>query len=182
MNNSFFNDKPAHYLDTDRFEDFRGSSEKFFQCASSIPVSQALVSRTPQKKTLRGLHTQRGEHAEEKIIYCISGELIWFAIDYSNYSTTGTVASNDLRLISGQAIYVPKHHLNGMLSLSDDVTILILASRPFDQKAGMNVSPFDGLFFGEGLSSFGVDMERFDQKSDAISQQKFLETLVSTDN
>lgn len=181
MNNSFFEDKPAHYLEINRFEDFRGSSEKFFQGTSSIPVSQALVSCTPQKRTLRGLHTQRGEYAEEKIIHCISGELIWFAIDYSNYSTTGAVASDELRLMSGQAIYIPKHHLNGMLSLSDDVTILILASRPYDQKAGMNVSPFDGLFFGESLSAFGVDTERFDQKSDVISQQKFLETLVSTD-
>ena len=182
MKNSFFNDKPAHYLEISRREDLRGFSDKFFQSSSSIPVSQALVSSTPQINTLRGLHTQLGNYAEEKIIYCISGELIWFALDYSKYCTAGTVDSNELSLVSGQAIYVPKHHLNGMLSLSDDVTVLILASRPYDQKAGVNVSPFDDVFFGERLNAFDVDLDRFDQKSDAISQKKFLETLVSADN
>ena len=179
MNNSFFNNKTADYLEGSQFEDFRGSSTKFFQNDTGIPVCQALINRTPKKKTLRGLHTQLGKMAEEKIIHCISGELVWFAINYSDYTGTGAITTKELRLISGQTIYVPKHHLNGMISLSDGVSILILASRPFDQEAGINVSPFDGLFFGEILNDFGVDKSCFDQKSGMVSQHTFLKTLTS---
>ena len=179
MKSSFFKNKSAHYLAINHFEDFRGSSTKFFQQDSSIPICQALMSFTSQKMTLRGLHTQMGKMAEEKIIYCISGELIWFAINFSDYKTTREVVPSELRLKAGQAIYVPKHHLNGMISLTDNVRLLIVASRPFDKTSGINVSPFDCLFFGKELDSYDINKERFDAKSSMITQAKFLETLIS---
>ena len=179
MRRFFFENKPAHYLQVSQFQDLRGSSVKFFQDESSIPLSQALINRTSRKGTLRGLHTQLGEMAEEKIIYCIAGELIWFAVNYGDYNSEGVVTTDELRLKHGEAIYIPRHHLNGMISLSDDVSLLILASRPFDHKTGVNVSPFDGLFFGKSLDSFDIDKEQYAQKTSMISQQEFLEALVS---
>ena len=167
----------AHYLELNKFEDFRGSTVKVFEQQDGKSFSQFLFSYTQKKNTFRGLHAQLFDMSEEKIIYCVRGELTWFAINFRDRNSPDWLKCGEFALSSEQAIYIPNHHLNGMLSHTNDVTLAILASRPFDSYSGVNVTPFGELFFQEQVEKFGIKSSSFDKKPDLVSQPEFLEKL-----
>ena len=168
------------YLETKKFEDFRGSSIKVFEHEDGRPVSQFLFNFTGKKNTFRGLHTQLSEMSEQKVIYCLSGNLTWFAINFaSDRDSSDWLTCQELPLSPEQAIYIPNFHLNGMVSHTDDVVLAILASRPFDSRHGVNVTPFGESFFEEQVEKYDLKNAIFDEKADFMSQTQFISLIDS---
>jgi dTDP-4-dehydrorhamnose 3,5-epimerase-like enzyme len=124
-----------------KYDDERGGVDKIFQNNVPIEISQFLISRTSKKNTFRGLHCQIGDFAERKFIYCLSGSLTWFALDFSSSDSTRQLDLRFRHLAAGEAIEVGEHNLNGMLSNANNTNIAIVASRPYVAEQGFNVDP-----------------------------------------
>lgn len=163
-----------------KYKDVRGGMNKFFESSDQFGVSQLLVSNTYKAKTFRGLHCQIGEYSEEKIILCNSGNLIWVAVDFSKFSASGAFVEKHLHFKAGEAIRVPPNCLNGMLSLTDNVSLTILASRTYRPDKGINVNPLGQHFLQEFCTNYKLENAIREVPPDEISQDKF-ERLISND-
>jgi dTDP-4-dehydrorhamnose 3,5-epimerase-like enzyme len=123
------------------YRDFRGGVEKIFQTDQPIEISQFLISLTSKKNTLRGLHCQIGEYAERKFIYCLSGSLTWFALDFGCLKNSEQVNFRSHNLSPGEAIEVAEYNINGMLSHADNTNVAIVASKPYSEDKGFHIDP-----------------------------------------
>jgi len=87
-------------------------------CADFV---QANLSQCAKKGTLRGLHSQTGDAAEDKLVACVQGAIYDVCVDVRPDSPTfGQYVGEELSDANGRAMYVPKGCAHGYLSLTDD--------------------------------------------------------------
>ncbi len=73
------------------------------------------------KGTIRGLHFQKGEYAQSKLVTCIKGHVLDVAVDIRKDSPTyGNVVEVDLMFGLNKHLFVPKGCAHGFSVLSDD--------------------------------------------------------------
>jgi dTDP-4-dehydrorhamnose 3,5-epimerase-like enzyme len=169
------------FLSIETQRDSRGGIDKILQIKSNSPsfeCRQFFLSHTTKANTFRGLHLQLGDHSERKIVYCQSGELVWFSILIKDIEYPSDFQTFELHMSEGMAIYLPKGGLNGMISLSDDVNLMILASAPFSEEYGLNVSPFGCLFFQDQVRKYRLDSAMIDRKTNELEQVEFIERVL----
>lgn len=165
----------AHKLSlVSQHDDNRGNVRKFFESDATFPVSQVLSSFTKKAHTFRGLHCQLGKDSEEKIIVCNAGELIWVSVDFSTFKNDENFHESHLELTAGEAVRIPPNCLNGMLSMTDNVLLTILASRPYNLESGINVSPFGDFFLNEFTRKMDLKSSSRITPQNEISQSEFL--------
>lgn len=128
----------AALIHTEPFTDDRGSFARIF-CAEEFRtaglepgVAQTNLSTNHRQGTLRGLHLQRGEAAEAKLVRCIRGALFDVIVDMRTDSPTylrqvGVELSADNRL----ALFVPKGCAHGFQTLVDDTDAMYQVSDPY---------------------------------------------------
>ena len=128
----------AWLLDLDRKEDDRGFFARVF-CAEEFAAhgmvadyAQMNTNFSARTGTLRGLHMQTGEHAEAKLVRCLSGEAFEMLVDmrpgspsYLN-SESFVLRPEDRRLL-----YAPPGFAHGFLALADNTEITYFASKPY---------------------------------------------------
>lgn len=69
---------------------------------------------------LRGLHFQKGEHAQAKLIRCTEGEIFDVAVDIrKNSPTFGQWVGRIISSGNAQMLYVPEGFAHGFMVLSD---------------------------------------------------------------
>lgn len=87
------------------------------------------------KGVLRGLHFQRGERAQSKIVYCVRGRLFDVAVDLRDGSPTrGKWFGLELSAENKRGLLVPRGFAHGFLAL-DDCELLYLCGRSTYDKA-----------------------------------------------
>lgn len=70
---------------------------------------------------LRGLHFQKNEHAQAKLIRVISGEILDIAVDLRKNSTSfGKYFSIILNAENKQQLYIPRGFAHGFVALTDN--------------------------------------------------------------
>jgi dTDP-4-dehydrorhamnose 3,5-epimerase len=125
-------------IDLDRHPDERGHFARVF-CAAEFN-DHGLVNMFPQmntnysrrRGTLRGLHYQRGAHAEAKLIRCLTGEAFEMLVDMRPESPTYLQwESFVLRPRDGRLLYAPPGTAHGFLALQDDTEITYFTSQPY---------------------------------------------------
>jgi dTDP-4-dehydrorhamnose 3,5-epimerase len=134
--------KGAFIIELDRIGDERGFfarayCQKEFAAQGLHPTMvQANNSVSVQAGTLRGLHYQLGEHAEDKMIRCIHGEIFDALVDlrqdsptFLQYETFTLNRENKL------AIYVPRGCANGVMMTKPDTELFYLASNFYNKEA-----------------------------------------------
>lgn len=92
----------------------------------SMKLIQASVATNPKKGTLRGLHFQSSDFAENKIVQCISGSVFDVVVDLREDSSTFRQHFSIQLGIEQeyQGILVPKGFAHGYLTLSPNSTLL----------------------------------------------------------
>lgn len=81
------------------------------------------------KGAIRGLHFQKGKHAQSKLVFCVSGSFIDLATDLRrNSKTFGKTYVIELSAHLGQGIYLPIGFAHGILALEEQTEMLALSS------------------------------------------------------
>ncbi|MGY3213755.1 dTDP-4-dehydrorhamnose 3,5-epimerase [Mucilaginibacter sp. HD30] len=108
-----FNDSRGYF-----FESF--NQKKFTEATGhNLPFVQDNQSFSP-KGTLRGLHLQRGEHAQSKLVRVSRGEVLDVAVDLRSSSATyGQYFSVILSESNNRQLFVPRGFAHGFVVLSD---------------------------------------------------------------
>jgi dTDP-4-dehydrorhamnose 3,5-epimerase len=90
---------------------------------------QQNASSSAQKGTLRGMHFQRGDDAEVKLIRCLRGAILDVIIDIRPQSPTFKKWEGfELNDKTHQMLYVPRGFAHGFITLTDDVEVTYLVS------------------------------------------------------
>lgn len=143
----------AYIIKLNPFEDHRGSFMRTF-CKDQFEkhglVSnfiQTNLSISKYKNTLRGMHLQKGESAEVKLIKCIRGSILDVVIDLRPDSPTYCQHFKvQLDEENHKMIYIPKGFAHGFLSLTDNSQIIYQVSNFYNPKKEQGIRWNDPLF------------------------------------
>lgn len=132
----------AYLVEMERRGDERGFFARAY-CANEFAAHgiapsfvQANNSVSAQSGTLRGLHYQLGEYAEDKLIRCIGGAVFDVVLDLRPESPT-FLKHHTLRFSSRDknAVYVPRGCANGIMTLEPETELFYLASNFYEPSA-----------------------------------------------
>ncbi|MEO9513132.1 MAG: dTDP-4-dehydrorhamnose 3,5-epimerase [Flavobacteriaceae bacterium] len=108
------------------FEDKRGyffesfNQEKFEQLTGAKPFFVQDNESFSSKGVLRGLHFQKGAHAQSKLVRVLDGEVLDVAVDIRPDSKTfGKVVSTLLSSQNKKQMFIPRGCAHGFVTLSD---------------------------------------------------------------
>jgi dTDP-4-dehydrorhamnose 3,5-epimerase len=112
----------------------------FKKINSFIDVKQINLSTNPKKGTLRGLHYQKGNFSEKKIIFCTKGKLFFVALNidpksknYLKYESFTLNEKDDF------ALFVDNKYATGFLTLSKNTELLYLMSNFFNPESARGI-------------------------------------------
>lgn len=101
-------------IQTRRFSDDRGwfsetySAPKLLELGIETPFVQDNQSFSIPVGTIRGIHFQRPPYAQAKLVRCVRGKILDFAIDLRRGSPTfGKYVAAELTAENGDQLYVP---------------------------------------------------------------------------
>ena len=93
-------------------------------------IVQVNLSTNIHKGTLRGLHYQSGDDAEDKFVICISGSVFDVCVDIRKESPTyGKWVGETLSAENGYALYIPKGCAHGYLTLEDNSSVMYFVTQ-----------------------------------------------------
>lgn len=101
------------------FESWR--EDEFLQHIGEIHFVQENESKS-SRGVLRGLHLQRGNHAQAKLVRVVKGRVLDVAVDCRRSSETfGKYVAVELSDANHRQLFVPRGFAHGFLALSDEV-------------------------------------------------------------
>lgn len=126
--------------------DNRGSLTRVFNADLFEPVGgraywvQHLFSYTERRNTMRGLYIQRAPATEAKLIIPLIGEAYWMAVDLRKDSPTfGKWEGTYLSPERNQGLYISHGFAHGHLSITDKVTLSLLADNRHSDELGLGI-------------------------------------------
>jgi len=129
----------AYVIKREPFTDERGSFARMF-CKKELEavgmradIAQVNLSTNYKKGTLRGLHLQKDNAAEDKMVACLSGAIFDVCIDVRKDSPTfGQWTGETLSAENGAALHIPKGCAHGFVTLQDNCQLLYFMSEFYD--------------------------------------------------
>ncbi|MSS64913.1 dTDP-4-dehydrorhamnose 3,5-epimerase [Velocimicrobium porci] len=98
-------------------------------------------SYSTQKGTLRGLHFQKGEHAQAKIVRCNKGAVMDVAVDMREGSPTYKKwVKVELSEENKRQLLIPRGFLHGFVTLTDEVEFLYKADNFYNKESDRNIA------------------------------------------
>jgi len=135
----------AYEIDPELILDERGffartyCDEEFAQHDLSVNWPQENLSYSSSERTLRGMHLNRPDHAEEKIVRCTNGAIYDVIVDMrpdskTQYAWFGT----ELTASNRKALFIPQGFAHGFLTTARDTEVLYRMGSPYqpDQAIG----------------------------------------------
>ena len=93
-------------------------------------------SFSAKKGTLRGLHFQRGEWAQAKLVRCVRGAVFDVAVDLRKNSPTYLQwAGAELSAENFRQLLIPRGCAHGFVTLTDDVQFLYKADNYYNKES-----------------------------------------------
>lgn len=113
-----------------RFGDPRGWFMETYSEAAALAAGidvrfvQDNQSFSATEGTIRGLHFQRPPHAQAKLVRCVQGSIMDYAVDVRRGSPTyGQYVAAKLTADGGEQLFVPVGFAHGFVTLEPDVEI-----------------------------------------------------------
>jgi dTDP-4-dehydrorhamnose 3,5-epimerase len=120
----------AHFIESRIFLDKRGSFSPLDLSKLGKNWVQSNISVNPRKYTLRGLHFQKNEFAQAKLIKVIKGRIIDFVVDLRTVSEDyNKVFFFDMK--EGDEVYVPRYFAHGFITMEEDSIIQYLVDNDY---------------------------------------------------
>lgn len=124
------------------FGDHRGffmetwSKAEFAAHGITCDFVQANHSMSARKGTLRGIHFQRGDMAQAKLVRCIRGAVRDVAVDLRRGSPTyGQWQAVELSAENRRQLFLPRGFGHGFVTLTDQVEFAYLVDAPYAPEA-----------------------------------------------
>ena len=120
----------AYFIENKIFKDKRGTFSPLELDKTGRNWVQSNISVNPRKYTLRGLHFQKNEYAQAKLIKVISGKILDFVVDLR-------MVSDDYNKIfffemnEGDELYVPRYFAHGFITLEKDSIVQYLVDNEY---------------------------------------------------
>ncbi len=103
---------------------------EFREAGLEMEIRQMNLCENREKGTLRGLHFQRGEYAEDKVVSCTRGCIYDVCVDVRPDSPTyQSYCACELSEENGRMLYLPKGCAHGYVTLTEDCQLLYLMSQ-----------------------------------------------------
>ena len=133
--------KGAFIVDLEKIEDERGffgrlwCQNEFVQHKLNTNIVQVNMSFSKKKGTMRGLHLQKGSHAETKFIRCTRGSVFDVMVDLRpNSPTFKKWFGVELSAKNYRMIYVPEGFAHGFLTLEDNSEVYYFVTQFYNGK------------------------------------------------
>lgn len=108
-----FGDARGYFMETFKLEEFHANVDpdvNFVQCNESMST----------RGVLRGLHFQRGEYSQAKLVRVSQGTVIDVAVDLRKDSPTfGQHVAVELSAENARMLFIPRHFAHGFIVISE---------------------------------------------------------------
>lgn len=132
----------AFIIEVNKIEDQRGffgrlwCEKEFKEHNLNTNIVQSNVSLSERKGTLRGMHFQRGAHAETKLLRCTKGSVFDAIVDLRPDSPTFKQwVGVELSEYNHKMIYVPEGFAHGFLTLEDNSEVNYLVTQFYNKES-----------------------------------------------
>lgn len=152
----------VYILEPRVFKDERGyffeafSQREFEEKVAAVTFVQDNESRS-LRGVVRGLHFQRGEHAQAKLVRCTQGAVLDVAVDIRRESQTfGQHVAVELTADNHRQLFLPRGMAHGFAVLSDEAIFQYKCDNYYAPEADGGISLFDetlGIDWHTDLSS-----------------------------
>ena len=133
-------------IEPDVFSDNRGffmeswNKRKMAEAGLDYDFVQDNHSKSTVKGTLRGIHFQKGDKAQAKLVRCVKGAVFDVAVDLRRNSPTfkqwvGVVLSEENK----KQLLIPRGFGHGFVTLTDDVEFLYKADNYYAPEADAGI-------------------------------------------
>ena len=136
----------VYILEPQVFGDHRGwfmeswSQKKMEEAGLFYNFVQDNQSFSAKKGTLRGLHFQKGDAAQAKLVRCARGAVVDFAVDMREGSPTYKKwVGVELSAENKRQLLIPRGFLHGFVTLTDDVEFLYKAENYYNAEADRGI-------------------------------------------
>lgn len=103
--------------------------KEFHNAGINMKIRQMNLCANKERYTLRGLHLQKGEYSEDKVVSCNRGRIFDAFVDMRPDSQTYLkYCAFELSEENGQMLYIPKGCAHGYLTLEENCQLLYLMS------------------------------------------------------
>jgi dTDP-4-dehydrorhamnose 3,5-epimerase len=141
----------AFGVKTDLFKDTRGGFTRVWESNPQIEgfsIQEISYAFNPEVNTLRGIHFQSGEFAENKYIFCVSGVAFDVCLDLRKNSN---FYLQSISVVIGptcdyQGVYLPAGTAHGYLTLEIDTNLIYLMDKPYNANASSGLKWDDESF------------------------------------
>lgn len=138
--------KDCYIIEPDVFGDNRGyfyeswTKSKMEEHGLFYDFVQDNHSYSSQKGTLRGLHFQKGDHAQAKLVRCTRGAVVDYAVDMRKGSPTYKMwIGVTLSAENHRQLLIPRGFLHAFLTITDDVEFLYKADNYYCHESDRNI-------------------------------------------
>ena len=124
------------------YKDARGYLFAYFDKYKKLSIgnlSYELFTFTKRKNVFRGLHFQKSQSAQDKLVILISGSTTNYVVNINANSNFGKV--HKFKLKSGDALWVPIGYCHGYKTTSNQVIISYKLSKKYDKKNYLGIKP-----------------------------------------
>lgn len=141
-----FKDDRGYFFESYNHKDF------FKAIGGEVTFVQDNISYS-KKGVLRGLHFQKGEHAQAKLISVLQGRIQDVVVDLRQDSPTfGQHISMELSDESKKQLFIPRGMAHGFLTLSESAKVLYKCDNHYNKEAEGGIRYDDSIL--------GIDWEK----------------------
>ena len=155
------------------FEDDRGAffesfNEEVFEKKTGLIVNFVQDNQSvSQRGVIRGLHMQKGEFAQAKLVRVIHGKVLDVAVDIrKNSPTFGEHFSIELSSENNTQLFVPKGFLHGFATLENNTIVVYKCDNYYHKESELGVAYNDkDLNIDWSLLASEIEVSDKDSKS-----------------
>lgn len=124
-----FGDFRGYFMETFRLDEFHANVDpgvEFVQCNESVST----------RGVLRGLHFQKGEFSQAKLVRVSQGAVIDVAVDIRKGSPTfGRHVAVELSAENARMLYIPRHFAHGFIVISETAQFQYMVDNTYAPQA-----------------------------------------------
>lgn len=157
--------KDCYILTPQVFGDIRGGLDQIdiepLEALGFQGVKKVIRSTNPKRGVIRGMHLQKGNFSQTKVVRCINGKVMDVVIDLREDSPTfGDWTGVELSPENNRSLYVPRGFAHGYLAAEDNTNFLYLVDNYYNKpsEAGLLYNDKDiNIDWKSIFESYGIN-------------------------